>query len=68
MCERLVEIMSLSERRVQRWFDVEQKLHCANPVTQQKAFVEYSHWQESHLENMTEQPKHFVLNAFTLED
>ena len=38
------------------------------PVTQQKAFVEYSHWQEPHLENMTEQPKHFVLNAFTLED
>ena len=32
MCERLVEILSLSERRVQRWFDVEQKLHCANSV------------------------------------
>ena len=25
------------------------------PVTQQKAFVEYSHWQEPHLENMAEQ-------------
>ena len=25
------------------------------PATQQKAFVEYSHWQESHLENMAEQ-------------
>ena len=64
MCERLVEIMSLSERKVQRWFDVEQKLHCANSVedssNKQKAFVEYSHWQEPHLENMTEQTKHFV--------
>ena len=38
------------------------------PATQQQAFVEYSHWQEPHLENMAEQPKHFVLNAFTLED
>ena len=66
MFDRLVEIMSLSERRVQRWFDVEQKLHCANSV--EKAFVEYPHWQEPHLENVTEQPKHFVLNAFTLEE
>ena len=32
MCERLVEIMSLSEREVKRWFDVEQKLQCANSV------------------------------------
>ena len=38
------------------------------PATQQQAFVEYSHWQEPHLENMAEQPKHFVLNAFTLDD
>ena len=30
------------------------------PVTQQKAFAKYSHWQELHLENLSEQPKHFV--------
>ena len=59
MCGRLVEIMSLREREVQRWFDVERNLHCTNSAenssTQQKAFVEYSHWQKSHLENTAEQ-------------
>jgi len=58
-----VEIMSLSERGVQRWLS---NKNCTAqilqniPVTQQKAFVEYSHWQEPHLENMAEKPKYFV--------
>ena len=32
MFDRLVEIMSSSERGVRRWFDVEQNLHCTNSV------------------------------------